>query len=171
MKRIVMTAIFLIAAGAVVMAQKYAYVDQEYIFGNIPAYVQAQDRLEAWTEQYQAELAEKRKSIEQMYAAYQSEASRISADVRRQREDAIIQAEKDYKEQQRQYFGPEGEMFQKEQKLLQPIRERVQQAVENLAVSGGYAVIFDKAAGLSMIYANPQYDLSNLVLEKLGYKK
>jgi outer membrane protein len=170
MKKILLIAAFFIVAGAA-MAQKYAYVDMEYILNNIPTYAAAQERLDQISEQYQNELEKRHADIEEMYAAYQSESPRLSAEVKRKREDAIIGAEKEYKELQRQYFGPEGTLFQKREELVKPIQDQVLKTIQSMAGTGGYAVIFDKAGGLTMIYTNPQYDLSDQVLQKLGYKK
>lgn len=170
MKRILLIAVFFVVAVAA-MAQKYAYVDMEYILNNIPAYAETQERLKQISEQYQKELEDRRGEIEKMYSAYQTEANRLSADMKRKREDAIIAAEKEYKELQRQYFGPEGTLSKKQEEMVKPIQDEVLNAVQNLAAAGGYAVIFDKAAGLAMIYTNPQFDLSDQVLQKLGYKK
>ena len=171
MKRILLTAAFMIAVAGVSLAQKYAYVDMEYILNNIPAYAKAQEDLGKISEQYQAELEGRRSEIEKMYSAYQSEAARLSSDVKRKREDAIIGAEKEYKELQRQYFGPEGTLSKKQQELIKPIQDQIVKTVQTMAAAGGYAVIFDKAAGMAMIYTNPQFDLSDQVLQRLGYKK
>lgn len=170
MKKILLLAVFIVVAGAA-MAQKYAYVDMEYILNNIPAYAKAQEDLGKISEQYQRELESRRSEIEKMYSAYQSESSRLSADMKRKREDAIIAAEKEYKESQKQYFGPEGTLAKQQEEMVKPIQDQVIKIIQTMASAGGYAVIFDKAAGLAMIYTNPQFDLSDQVLQKLGYKK
>ncbi len=170
MKKILFIAVFFIAAGAAT-AQKYAYVDMEYILNNIPAYAEAQERLKQISDQYQKELENQRGEIEKMYSAYQNESGRLPSETKRKREDAIIAAEKEYKELQRQYFGPEGTLSKKQEEIVKPIQDQVIKTVQNLATAGGYAVIFDRAAGAGMIYANPQFDVSDQVLQKLGYKK
>lgn len=171
MKRILLIAALFVVAAGTAMAQKYAYVDTEYILTNIPDYASAQDRLSQISEQYQSQLENRRSEIEKMYADYQSESARLSAEIKRKREDAIIAAEKQYKDLQKQYFGPEGTLAQEQEKMLKPIQDKVLATIQSMAGAGGYAVIFDKAAGGNMIYANPQFDLSNQVLQKLGYKK
>jgi len=170
MKKILLLAVFIVVAGAA-MAQKYAYVDMEYILNNIPAYAKAQEDLGKISEQYQGELESRRAEIEKMYSAYQAEASRLSADMKRKREDAVIAAEKEYKDLQKQYFGPEGALSKKQEEMIKPIQDQVIKTIQSMAGASGYAVIFDKAAGLAMIYTNPQFDLSDQVLQKLGYKK
>ena len=169
MKKILFIVAFLVVAGAA-MAQKYAFVDTEYILENIPAYTAAQEQLDQISQQYQKELETMHAELEKMYSDYQSEAVLLSDDMKRKREDVIVSKEKDYKALQRQYFGPEGDLYKKREGLVKPIQDDIFNAVQDLANEGGYAVIFDKAGSMSMLYTNPKFDLSDQVLQKLGYK-
>ncbi len=169
MKRIILIAAFLFVAG-VTMAQKYAFVDTEYILENIPAYAAAQEQLDQISKQYQKELETMHAELEQMYKDFQSESVLLSNDMKRKREDVIITKEKEYKALQRKYFGPEGDLYKKRQGLIKPIQDDIFNAVQDLANEGSYAVIFDKSGGMTMLYTNPKYDLSDQVLQKLGYK-
>jgi outer membrane protein len=90
--------------------------------------------------------------------------------MKRKREDMIITKEKEYKKLQRQYFGAEGDLFQKRQSLIKPIQDDVFKIIQEVAEQGAYSIIFDKAGSLSMIYTNSKYDLSDQILQKLGYK-
>ena len=169
MKKILFVVAFLVVASAA-MAQKYAFVDTEYILENIPAYTAAQEQLDQISGQYQKELETMHAELEKMYSDYQSESVLLSEDMKRKREDVIVTKEKDYKTLQRQYFGPEGDLFKKREGLVKPIQDDIFNAVQDLANEGSYAVIFDKAGSLSMLYTNPKFDLSDQVLQKLGYK-
>ncbi|WP_423127306.1 OmpH family outer membrane protein [Gaoshiqia sp. Z1-71] len=169
MKRIILVVAFLIVAGAT-MAQKYAFVDTDYILNNIPAYTAAQEQLDQISKQYQKELETMYNEIEKMYKDFQAESVLLSDDMKRRREDVIITKEKDYKALQRKYFGPEGDLFKKRQGLVQPVQDDIFNAIQAIANEGSYAVIFDKAGSLSMVYTNPKFDLSDQVLQKLGYK-
>ncbi len=105
-----------------------------------------------------------------MYKDYQAERVLLSEDMRKQREDMIINKEKEAKELQKSYFGQEGALFKKRQELIQPIQDDIYKAIKDLATENGYAVIFDSSSGATMIYTNPRYDISDEVLQKLGYK-
>ncbi len=170
MKRISLIVILLFFVVGTSMAQKYAYVDSEYILDNIPAYEAAQEQLDQVSEQYQNELETIYAEIEQMYQDYQSESVLLSDDMKRKREDVIITKEKEYRALQNKYFGTEGDIYQKRQSLIQPIQDDVYNAIQEIAEEGNYVTIFDKAGGLVMLYTNPEYDLSDQVLQKLGYK-
>jgi outer membrane protein len=152
------------------VAQKYAFVDTEYILNNIPNYKAAQEQLDKQSEVWQKEVEAKYAEIEKMYKDYQAERVLLAEDMRRQREEAIIVKEKEVKELQKNYFGQEGALFKKRQELVEPIQDEIYTAIKDLATENGYAAIFDTSSGSSMIYTNPRYDISDEVLQKLGYK-
>ncbi|NLT00127.1 MAG: OmpH family outer membrane protein [Bacteroidales bacterium] len=153
-----------------VFAQKFAFIDSDYILQNIPSFNAAQEQLNQLSKQYQKELETMYADIEKMYQDFQSESVLLSEDMKRKREDVIITKEKEYKELQRKYFGPNGDLFQKRQGLVKPIQDDIFAAVEEIANEGAYAVIFDKAGGTALFVTNPKFDLSDQVLQKLGYK-
>ncbi|MCK3685068.1 OmpH family outer membrane protein [Maribellus sp. YY47] len=170
MKRIILTTAILLSIVFASQAQKFGFIDSEYIMENIPAYTAAQEQLDQLSSQYQKELESMHAEIEQMYQDFQAESVLLSEDMKRKREDVIISKEKDYKQLQRKYFGPSGDLFSKRQGLVKPIQDDIFNAVQEIATEGSYAVIFDKASGTTLFFTNPRYDLSDQVLQKLGYK-
>ncbi|MBN1158577.1 MAG: OmpH family outer membrane protein [Bacteroidales bacterium] len=170
MKRTVLLLSGLLFTFSLTIAQKYAFVDTDYILDNIPGYKAAQEQLDKLSEGWQQEIEAQYAEIEQLYNDYQAERVLLSEEMRRKREDEIIDKEKDVKEIQTSYFGQEGQLFQKRQELIQPIQDEVYNAIRDMATEEGYAVIFDTAGGPVMVYFNPRYDLSDEVLQKLGYK-
>lgn len=170
MKKIILSIVVLFSLVAVSNAQKYAFIDSEYIMENIPSYTAAQEQLNQLSSQYQKELESMHAEVEQMYQDFQAESVLLSEDMKRKREDVIITKEKDYKLLQRKYFGPSGDLYKKRQGLVKPIQDDIFNAVQEIASDGSYAVIFDKAGGTTLFYTNPRYDLSDQVLQKLGYK-
>lgn len=170
MKKLILTLGFIALLATAGFAQKFAFIDSEYILENIPAFNAAQEQLDQLSKQYQKELETMYADIEKMYKDFQAESVLLSEDMKRKREDVIITREKEYKELQRKYFGPNGELFKKRQGLVHPIQDDVFTAVQEIADEGAYAVIFDKAGGASLFVTNPKFDLSDQVLQKLGYK-
>lgn len=168
-KLAIITGILLLAT-ATTFAQKFAFVDSEYILENIPAYKAAQEQLDQLSAQYQKELESMHAEIEQMYKDFQSESVLLSDEMKRKREDVIITKEKEYKELQRKYFGRDGDLFKKRQGLVKPIQDDIFNAIQTISAEGSYAIIFDKSSGVTLIYTNPKFDLSDQVLSKLGYK-
>jgi outer membrane protein len=152
------------------VAQKYAFVDSEYIRKNIPAFTAAQEQLDKLSKQWEKEVSDGYAVVEQMYKSYQSESPLLSNDMKTKREEAIITKEKEMKDLQNKYFGVEGELFKKRQELVKPIQDEILKAIKDIAVEGSYAVIFDSSTGGNILFANPKFDISDQVLEKLGYK-
>ncbi|MGE5419507.1 MAG: OmpH family outer membrane protein [Chloroflexota bacterium] len=170
MKKIGVLISLLVLTSAMAMAQKYAFVDSEYIRKNIPAFNAAQDQLEKLSQQWEKEVADGYAVVEKMYKTYQNDAVLLSPDMKAKREEEIINKEKEMKDLQNKYFGMEGDLFKKREELVKPIQDEILKAIKELAVEGSYAVIFDTAAGGNILFANPKFDLSDQVLEKLGYK-
>ncbi len=170
MKKITSLLAVLIFFTGFVSAQKYAFVDTEYILNNIPSYKAAKEQLDKLSKEWQKEIEDKYAEIEQMYKDYQAEKVLLTDDMRKKREDDIINKEKVAKDLQKKYFGQEGSLFQKRQELIKPIQDEIYKAVKDIATENGYAVIFDTSSGPTMLYFNPRYDVSDDVLQKLGYK-
>ena len=160
----------LILSSSIGLAQKYAFVDSEYIRKNIPAFTTAQEQLDKLSKQWEKEIADGYAVVEQMYKSYQNESVLLSQDMKVKREEAIVAKEKEIKDLQNKYFGVEGDLFKKREELVKPIQDEILKAIKEIAVEGSYAVIFDTASGGNILFANPKYDISDQVLQKLGYK-
>lgn len=165
----VILAVFLLTS-AFTFAQKYAFVDSEYIRKNIPAFNTAQEQLDNLSKQWEKEVSDGYAVVEQMFNSYQSESVLLSQDMKARREEAIVTKEKEIKDLQNKYFGMDGELFKKREELIKPIQDEIIKAIKTIAVEGSYAVIFDSSSGGNILFANPKFDISDQVLEKLGYK-
>jgi outer membrane protein len=161
-------AVILMAAFTVASAQKFAYVDTQYILENIPEYAEAQSQLDELSAQWQKEVEDKFAAIDKMYKDYQAQAVLLPDDMKKKKEQEIVDAEKEAKNLQRQRFGKDGDLFKKRQELVKPIQEKVYNAIQDIATNNNYAVVFDKSGALTMLYANPKYDVSDEVLDNLG---
>jgi outer membrane protein len=170
MKKVILITLALMMVSSLAFAQKYACVDTEYILGKIPNYKSTQEQIEKISNQYQKEVEDGYKALDEMYKTYQAEKALLTDAMKKKREDEIIAKEKTVKALQQKYFAPEGDLSKKRDELLKPIQERIFNAIKNFADDGGYATIFDLANNASMIYANPRYDVSDKILEKLGFK-
>ncbi len=170
MKKIIVLTVLVLAASLTGMAQKFAFVDSEYIRNNIPSFTAAQQQLDKLSEGWEKEVADGYAAVEQMYKDYQAEVVLLTQEQKKKREEAIIAREKEVKELQNAYFGMDGELFRKREEMVKPIQDEILRAIKEISVEGSYAVIFDTSAGSNILFANPRYDLSDQVLQKLGYK-
>jgi outer membrane protein len=156
--------------GSPLFAQKYAYIDSQYILDNISEYKAAQQQLDQLSVAWQKDIEAKYGVIDKLYKDYQAEQILLTEEMRRKREQEITNKEKEVKEFQKQKFGYEGELFKKKQELIKPIQDKIYNAVKKIATDQGYAVIFDKSGDLVMLYTNPKYDKSDDILAAMGYK-
>lgn len=164
-----MIAAIFLATAAVSFAQKFAYVDSEFIMENIPEYADAKTEIDELSVQWQRDIEAKFSEIDQLYKNFKAEAVLLPDDIKNKREEEIIAKEKIAKDLQKQRFGKDGDLFKRRQELIKPIQEKIFNAIESIATTDNYAVIFDKAGSVSMMYANPRYDISEDILDKLGY--
>jgi len=158
----------MIPAGA--FAQKYCYVDTQYILDNITEYKAAQQQLDQLSVNWQKDIEAKYAFIDKLYKDFQAEQILLTDEMKRKRENEIVGKEKEVKDFQKQKFGFEGELFKKKQELVKPIQDKIFNAIKKMATDQSYAVVFDKSSDLIMLYANPKYDKSDDILNSLGYK-
>ena len=165
-KLLVLALASLICLGAAAqnVPQKCGYVNTETILSAIPEYKVAADKLEALSKQYQEAVKKDFSEIETLYNNYQKQKASLSAAQRQAKEEQIIAKEKAAKQKQQQYFGQDGLMQKKSQELLDPIKEKVQKAIDKVAEDGGYMLIIDIATNEGVVYAASAADLSSKVI-------
>ncbi len=170
MKKIFLFVCFAFFASLSSFAQRFAYVDSEYILKHIPEYTSAQKQLDALSQTWQKEVDGRFAEVETMYKAYQADQVLLTDEMRKRRENEIVEKEKAAKDFQRTKFGFEGELYQQRIKLIKPIQDRVAKAVEAVAENAQLDMIFDKNSNVIMLYASLRLDKSNDVITRLGYK-
>tara|TARA_B100000809_G_C14866937_1_gene434051 strand:+ start:76 stop:600 length:525 start_codon:yes stop_codon:yes gene_type:complete len=169
MKRILLILAVSFLAVSTIQAQKFAYVDTDYILNNIPEFNQAQDKLDEISKQWQEEIEAIYAEVDKMYRDYQTQEVLLTDEMKTKRENAIIAKEKSAKDLQRKRFGPDADLYAKRQELIKPLQDKVYDAIQQLAANSKYAVIFDSSSDLIMLYANPNLDKSDKILENMGY--
>ena len=170
MKKILIIASLLAFTVLGAYAQRFAYVDSDYILKHIPEYNSSQKQLDALSLQWQKEVDSKFIAIESLFKAYQADQVLLTELMRKTRENEIIEKENEAKEFQRLKFGFEGELFQARTKLIKPIQDRVSKAVQAVAEAQQLDMLFDKNSEITLMYASPRLDKSNDVIIRLGYK-
>ena len=168
MKKILFAAILAVTAISV-HAQKFALIDMDYILKNVPAYERANEQLNQVSKKWQAEVEALTLEASTMYKNYQNEVVFLSQEQKKARQESIMNKEKEASDLKKKYFGPEGELFKKRESLMSPIQEEIYNAVSDIAELRGYSLILDRASNAGIIFGSPKVDISNEVLDKLGY--
>lgn len=168
MKKIILMSLMLMATLGI-GAQKFALVDMEYVLKNIPAYERANEQLNQVSKKWQAEVEALNTEATTMYKNYQNEVVFLSQEQKKARQEQIMKKEKAASELKRKYFGPEGELFKKRESLMTPIQDEIYNAVRDISELRGYSLVVDRASNSGIIFGSPKIDISNEVLQKLGY--
>ena len=172
MKKIIALTALCIGCLLPAAAQKFAMVDMEYIMSNIPAYERANEQLNQTSKKWQAEVEALDNQAKTLSKNYQNEAVFLSEAQKKEREQAIVDKEKEASELRKKYFGPQGELYKKRIALIEPIQDEVYNAIKGIAQQRGYQLVLDRATETAgIIFASPSIDISNEVLAKLGYEK
>ncbi len=166
--RILLSAALLAVTG--LQAQRIAFVDTKYILEQMPDYNSAQQELDRSSTQWQKEIDDRWAQIKRLREAYNAEAILLTEEMKRSRMEDITKKEQEARELQNKRFGVNGDLFKKRQELIQPIQDRIFQAVKDVAGTS-YVAIFDiGGVGNNVLYASEKYDKSDSVLRKLGIK-
>jgi outer membrane protein len=160
---------FIVILGAnIVKAQKFGYVDTDYILGQLTEYKAAQKQLNEISEKWEAEIQTMKVAIDKLYKDYKAEEILLSPSQRKEREDVIVDKEDKLREFEQQKFGVNGELFKKRQELIKPIQSKISDAITKVAKKNGLDFIFDKSANMNILFSNPKFDRSADVLDELG---
>lgn len=167
-------AVAIVALGMVVpmhkahAQQKIGYVDSDYILEQLPEYQTIQQQLDRMAQGWQAELDELKSELDEKFREYQARELLYTNEERQQRRQEILREEEDLERLRVTYFGPEGDIFLQQEKLMRPVQEKVLQAINEVATSEGYDYVFDAAGEFLFMFKRDQYDLSDTVLRELG---
>ena len=162
--------IALLLCPTLVSAQKYACVNTDYVLRSIPDYANAQKRLDKYVADWQKELADKAAELDDLRAEYEQESYLLPENLKKRRQEEIAAKEKELRELQQQRFSAGGDLDKRRAELLKPVQDRVFSTIERIAHEKNYAFVFDKSASATLLFANKKYDISDEVLELLGYK-
>lgn len=169
-KILILLSALVLAAMPAVAQQKYACVNTDYVLRSIPDYSNAQKRIDKYVEDWTAELVEKQSELETLRSEYEQESYLLPENLKKRRQEEIKAKEQEVRALQQQRFGPGGDLDKKRAELLKPVQDRVWAAIERIAQEKNYGFVFDRAGSPAVLYANKKFDISDDVLESLGYK-
>ncbi len=169
MKKLALALLAMVAMSTTAMAQKFAFIDQEYILKKIPNYEMANEQLNQVSQRWQREVDDLEKEASTMYKNYQADMVFLTDEQKKKKEEEIVAKEKEASQLKHKYFGPQGELFKKQQSLIKPIQDDIYNACKKVCEERGYQVIFDRASIQGAMYVSPRIDVTDLVIEKLGY--
>lgn len=171
MKKLIGVFLFTILAASFTHAQKFGYVDTQFILDQMEEYKAAQQEVESLSQKWQSELEEMYAAIEKMYRDYQAEEVLLSDDVKKTRQEAIFAAERKAKEYKKEKFGYDGELYKVQDEKVKPVQDKVYAAIEEMAKERKLDIVLDKAGNTGILYTNALFDRTDDVMKKLGLSR
>jgi len=148
-------------------AQRVAYIDMAFVLENIPDYVQAQNQLDTKVKTWERRLDREKDEIAMIKKDFINEKALLTEELIQEREDDIYYKELEYQQLQQAYFGPKGDLYLYRKLLVQPIQDKVYNAIQEIAVKKRYDFVLDKSSDLILLYTNKSYDISDLVVNSI----
>ena len=169
--KIILLSFFFVLSTAFINAQKYAYIDSDYILENVPEYKEAKEKLDKQAERWMKEVEERNALIKVKKDNFTREEVLLPAEEKQKRKEEIEKMETEVMELQKMRFGVKGDYFQKRQELIKPIQDKVFEAIQEIASKKSFTFVFDKANQSNLVYADPKMDMSDAVLKEMGITK
>jgi outer membrane protein len=151
-----------------VQAQKFGYIDSEFLLNKHPDYKLVQDELSSVSEEWKKEAQKLEQEIKEMRANLKAEEVLLTEEMYQERVASIQEKEARAIAFNNRVFGINGQYYQKQAELLQPLQSKIFDAIDKVCKRFNLAVLFDKASGPLMIYTDPRHDYSEFVLQELG---
>lgn len=148
-------------------AQKFAFVDSEYILDQMESYQKAQKQIDDLAAEWQKELDKKVGNIESKINDLRKNELLLPEDIKEEKELEITTLQNELRAYQSKKFGVGGDLFKRRKELIQPIQRKVFKAIESLAKDNNYSFVLDKSKNSNILYADPKYDKSDAIIRKL----
>jgi len=168
MKLFLSFVLFIFLGTSIASAQKYAYIDSDYILSSLPEYKEAKDKLDKLADRWTKEIEDRYALLKTKKELFAREEVLLPAEEKQKRSEEIEKMETENMEVQKLRFGVKGDYFQKRQELVKPIQDKVFDAMQEIALKKSYMFVFDKANQSNLVYADPKTDISDAVLKEMG---
>ena len=143
-------------------------MDSQYILEQMSEYEAVQQKLDRLEQQWESELEQMQEEVDTLFQEYQARELLYTEEERKQKREQIMQREEKIRQFRKTHFGPEGELYRRQEQLMRPIQERILQAIDEVARREGYDYVFDKSGDFLFLFAREEHNVSDAVLEELG---
>jgi outer membrane protein len=155
----------IIASGsAAAQGQKIAYIRSSVLLEQAPGRTEAEAQFDKETGVYRDQIKRMSDSLDAMVAEFEKAQASMTAAARDTRGKTIQAKNAEFQRRTREL---EQKAQARQGELVQPILDRVKQAIEDLRIEGGYAFVFNADQGSSIVAMDKNLDLTDRVLAKL----
>ena len=152
-------------------AQKFGYVNSEFILKNMKEYNEAINDIDLLSKAWEKEISDMYIEIEKKEISLKNEEILLTKDMYNERRGLLDKEWVSIREYQQKVFGFEGLYFLKKKELIEPIQDIIFESIEKIAKKNRLQIIFDKSSEPILLYTNPIHDYTDYVLEDLGLNK
>lgn len=166
--------LLLIFIGTICLGQKpqtIAYIDMEYILQNISEYEKAQLKLDSKAFSWRKNIERSENEIKNLKIELNNEKILLTQELILEKKEDIQIKENELSKMRAGYFGAKGDYFEMRKQLVQPIQDEIFNAIQEIVAQKKYDFVFDKTSDLTMLYSNPKYDISKMVISRITKSK
>lgn len=171
MKKLLIITIFILGTQFIFSQDnsiKIGYVDSNVILTQLPEAIKAQGDLDALINQWRGVIDSLTQVYQKALEDYQKQANTMTDAKKLESQQKIIQMEQDILEYRRLKFADNtGEIYQKQAQLLDPVKDKIFAAIEEVAKSENIKFVFDKTGEIILLYADSEFDITYKVLDRL----
>ena len=149
-------------------AQKFGYVNTDFILSQMSEYQDALKEINTISKAWEKEISDMYNETEKKEIALKAEKILLTEEMYKEKRKKIDEEWGEIKKYQEKIFGLDGLFFLKKKELIKPIQDVVFESIEKVAKKNRLQIVFDKSSGPTLIYTNPIHDYTDYVLEDLG---
>lgn len=149
---------------------KIRYIDSQKILDSYPEFQEAQKKLDEIRKNYETEFTKMQQDAQKLYEEIQNQSLLLSPEKKAEKEAALQNLATQLERYQYEKLGPQGELYRKNKELTDPIVSKINQVIRKVGEQEGYDYILDAVGGV-VLFAKPEYDITDKVLEELGKTK
>ncbi len=156
---------------AVAQDQKIGFIDSDVIMQQMPEYSGIEQRLRLLSDNWEQEIDEMEEEIRELEREFEAREILLTDEMRQQRLEEIEQKEEELDQYIEEKFGPQGEYFERQKELLEPIQRSIFDALTRIATRDAYDFVFDRAEDTRFLFVNEEWNLTEEVMLELGIEQ
>lgn len=147
------------------------FIDTEIVMSKMPEFQGIQQQLDQLESNWESELLLLEEELQALKEEYEAREILYTDEVKAQKLAEIEQKQATVDGFLETKFGPEGEYYTRQRELMQPLQRTIHDAIKLIAEEEGYNLVLDRAQQIGLIYAEPEFDITQLVLVELGIEE
>ena len=161
--------LFLFPMVVIAADMKIGYIDSNRIMSEYENVRDVQIKLEKEQRRLETEYNSMLSQLDSLKQVFDRQRLLMSDTRKVEKENELIQMEREIQEFQLNKFGPEGEIYRTQSTYLEPVLKEVDAAIKVVASQRGYDYVIDAVSG-AIVYALDSHDITDAVLKELSTK-